>query len=71
MNIAPTSAIRDIDHRASDHVVPLKDRVEEAPGADDLVGRWVEQMHWNMQRALLMGEGEETTGVVTVEIPEL
>jgi hypothetical protein len=26
---------------------------------------------WDMQRALLMGEDEETTGVVKFELPEL
>lgn len=60
-----------------DHdVVALKDRAAlpesfDEPAPDNFVEAWVQKIHWEMQRSLLLGEGEETTGVVKVEILEL
>lgn len=67
-----------VTHRSDQVVtdaVSLHDRAirggsDAADNEDNIAELWVRKIFWDLQRALMMGEDEEITGVVQIEIPE-
>jgi hypothetical protein len=72
MTITNIAAAGTVHNPPDGDVVALSARVDEPPEPDgDLISTWARRRYNDLQRALIMGGDEESTGIVTYELPEL